>query len=160
MVSRVEKKQPRKQQAETQGSELDETAVSVSQPCLVRRRMMLIGHPAETNSDLSCSASLQQRNKDTIASLNAEVTNLHKTIEKLNAYFLTFTDDLVASGWLEQDPQATESLQKTIEHFITVVRASHVLKKDNASASDYSDLDQRPRSYLFQRAPNLPHPCL
>jgi hypothetical protein len=61
---------------------------------------------------------------------------LHKTIEKLNARFLDFTNDLVASGVLEQDPQVTKSLQRTIEHFITVVRASHVLTGDISTADD------------------------
>jgi hypothetical protein len=71
--------------------------------------------------------------------LNAQINNLHNTIEKLNECFLTFTDALVASGWLEQDPQVTKSLQSAIEHFITVVQASQVLKEDNSNASDDSD---------------------
>jgi hypothetical protein len=71
--------------------------------------------------------------------LNTQVTGLHKTIENLNACFLTFTDDLVASGLLEQDPQVTKSLQRTIEHFINVVRASNVIEDDNPTTCDDGD---------------------
>jgi hypothetical protein len=68
--------------------------------------------------------------------LSAQNADLHKTIEDLNACFLTFTDDLVASGWLEQDPQVTKSLQGTIEQFITVAQASQALKEDNSASHD------------------------
>jgi hypothetical protein len=71
--------------------------------------------------------------------LTAQNADLHKTIDNLNACFLTFTDDLVASGWLEQEPQVTKSLQRTIEHFITVVQSSHTLKEDNPTDRDDDD---------------------
>jgi hypothetical protein len=73
--------------------------------------------------------------------LTAQNTDLHKTIEKLNSCFLTFTDDLVASGWLSQDPQVTKSLQRTIEHFITVVRESHTCEEDSLTAHDEDDFE-------------------
>jgi hypothetical protein len=68
--------------------------------------------------------------------LNAQITKLHEAIENLNASFLTFTDALVASGCLDQDPQVTTSLQRTIEHFINVVQESHVVTEDTTIADD------------------------
>jgi hypothetical protein len=54
----------------------------------------------------------------------------------LNACFLTLTDELVASGWLQYDPQVTKAVQRTIERFITVVRASQVPQKDDQTVGD------------------------
>lgn len=68
-----------------------------------------------------------------------QVADLHKTIKNLNTCFLTFTDDLVASGWLEKDPQVTKSLQSTIEHFITIVRTSHVHDENNPATGGKGD---------------------
>jgi hypothetical protein len=68
-VSHVEKKQPRKYKPKRKVSELDEATARVSQYCLVHKRVMLIVHLAETNSDSSCSASLpttQQRHNSII----------------------------------------------------------------------------------------------
>jgi hypothetical protein len=55
----------------------------------------------------------------------------------MNACFLSLTDKLVISGWLEQDTQTTKAVQKTIESFITLVRASNVSQDDEQDTSDY-----------------------
>ena len=68
--------------------------------------------------------------------MNAQISGLNRTIEDLNACFLTLTGELVASGWLEHDPQVTKAVQRTIKRFITVVRASHVSQKDDHIVSD------------------------
>jgi hypothetical protein len=102
---------------------------------------MLIVHQRRRTQTCLAQRAFRQRNKDTIESLRAQNSELHSTIEDLNACFLGFTDDLVSSGWLEQDPQVTKSLQKTIEHFIALVRASHAHKEDNSTSRDGSDSD-------------------
>lgn len=68
-----------------------------------------------------------------------QVTDLQKTIENLNTAFLALTDDMVASGWLEKDPQVAKSLQSTIEYFITIVRTSHVHDENNPTTSGRGD---------------------
>lgn len=68
-----------------------------------------------------------------------QVADLQKTINNLNTCFLTFTDELVASGWLEKDPQVTKSLQSTIEHFITIARTSHVHDENNLTTGGKGD---------------------
>jgi hypothetical protein len=56
---RVEERQPKKHKPKRKVSELDEIAAKVSKPALLRGHGMLTVHTAETNSGLSCSASLQ-----------------------------------------------------------------------------------------------------
>jgi hypothetical protein len=51
------------------------------------------------------------------------------------------TDELVASGWLEHDPQVTQTVHRTIERFITVVRASHIPQENSQTVSDCNNSD-------------------
>ncbi|KAF2807114.1 uncharacterized protein BDZ99DRAFT_573011 [Mytilinidion resinicola] len=116
---RVEERQPKKHKPKRKVSELDEIAAK-------RRRTQ------------ACRAqrAFRQRKEDTITSLNAQIAGLNKTIEGLNACFLTLTDELVASGWLEHNPQVTKAVQRAIERFITIVRVSHVPQEDDQTVSD------------------------
>ena len=60
----------------------------------------------------------------------------------MNTCFLSLTDELLTSGWLKHDPQATKAVQRTIKRFISVVRASHVPpQKDDQSVRDYDIFD-------------------
>lgn len=68
--------------------------------------------------------------------MNAQVAGLNKTIEGLNTCFLTLTDELVASGWLEHDPQVTKAVQRTIKRLITVFRSSLVPQEDSQNDRD------------------------
>lgn len=68
----------------------------------------------------------------------------------MNACFLTLTDELVASGWLERDLQVTKTVQGTIERFIAAVRASHAPEKENQVVSDDHDPDSIARGPLAQ----------
>lgn len=69
--------------------------------------------------------------------MNAQIAGLNRTIEDLNACFLTLTDELVASGLLEHHPQVTKVAQRTIESFIALIRESQGSQKDDQDASDF-----------------------
>ncbi|KIW18018.1 hypothetical protein PV08_02305 [Exophiala spinifera] len=106
--------QPKKHKPKRRVSELDEIAAK-------RRR----------EQASRAQRAFRQRKEDTIASLNSCIASLNKTVEDLNSCFLDLTDELVASGWLQHDPKMTTAVQKSIERFLSVVRASQVHQRGN-----------------------------
>ncbi|KIW00846.1 uncharacterized protein PV09_07606 [Verruconis gallopava] len=131
MASNDEANAPRRYKPKRKISELDESAAK-------RRRIQ------------TCRAqrAFRQRNKDAIASLTSEVNELQQSIETLNTCFLTFTDDLVASGLLKCDENLAKSLQRTIERFVSVARESHNRSENSACTKDENTMTSETRSPL------------
>ncbi|KAF2664682.1 hypothetical protein BT63DRAFT_464773 [Microthyrium microscopicum] len=143
MVSDAGKHQSQKHKPKRKISELDEAAAR-------RRRTQ------------TCEAqrAFRKRNKETITSLTLQNSDLQKTIEDLSACFLSFTDDLVASGWLEQDRIVAKKLQATIEQFIAITRASQSPITENPAGDEHFEspgtTDSSPAEFIQDLATPSP----
>jgi hypothetical protein len=69
--------------------------------------------------------AFRQRQEAAIQSLSNEVDQLHCTIDGLNKTFLSFTDALTTSEWLENDAYVAGELRNTIRTFLELTQSPH-----------------------------------
>jgi hypothetical protein len=56
--------------------------------------------------------------------LKDQVSNLRQTVEGLNSCFVDLIDDLTVAGSLEADSDSAEAIKKSIEKFLSLIKAS------------------------------------